>query len=101
MLLAFRLSTRGRLQRGESARRTQIAFVYRRIVLEDLRHDGLARRLRARARRVDQGDAQSAGPLNLEHQLDRAMGRGRSAQWPKAISRRNARRVHTPQGVAV
>ncbi len=77
--------------------------------VEELRHDGLAHRLRGRAGPAHQGHGHAAGPADLGRLLDRAMGLGRGAGRPAGLHPEEPggvrgparpRRVHAEPGAA-
>src|ERR1044072_1973093 len=96
MLFAIRLSTRNSLQCGILATRTAPASVHRRIVLEDLRDDRLAHRLRVGQCRLDESDVEGAGPLDEQRDLYISSGGSRSNEWAAGLCGQHAGRVCAP-----
>src|SRR5436190_22772219 len=90
MLSAVRVCTGDGIQRGVIAARVAQTFVHRRIVFKDLCDDRLASRLCAGQRRMDEGDAEGAGSLDQQCDVDFASSRGRSVEWPTGVSGNNA-----------
>src|ERR671939_2113374 len=100
MLPALCLSARRSFQRSELTLVVEATPLHCRVVLQDLRDDGLAQGLFARARRMDTRDAQGAGPLDQQPNLNLASGGNRSFQGAAGLRRKDARRVRQAQRLA-
>src|SRR6267378_8046586 len=92
MLFPFRIWKRKAVLAGELAGH-ETEYHRRRLALENICHDRMARGLRARARRADLRDDQAAEPVDVESNLNRPVRGARSADRPDGHRRGHARGV--------
>ncbi len=78
------------VQRSHTPAGTSEPSLHRRLVLKNLRHDGLAHGLHASTARVDPGDAEGSKPLDEQSQFHCSASSGRGFQWTTRVCGRDA-----------